>query len=96
MLARISEAFVAVDREWRITYANEQIAELSEFGAGDLIGQDLWEVFPGLAESKFGRVYRGVANGERPGNSSRRLITSPWTGDEFHANAYPSPDGRCG
>ena len=28
MLASISEAFVAVDREWRITYANEQIAAL--------------------------------------------------------------------
>ena len=90
MLARISEAFVAVDREWRITYANEQIAELSEFGAGDLIGQDLWEVFPGLAESKFGRVYReAMESGRVTRLEDHYQPLDRW----FHANAYPSPDG---
>ena len=90
MLARISEAFVAVDREWRITYANEQIAALSEFDAANLIGRDLWEVFPGLAESKFGRLYREAMES---GRVTRLEDHYQPLGRWFHANAYPSPDG---
>jgi PAS domain S-box-containing protein len=90
MLARISEAFVAVDREWRITYANEQIAALSEFDVADLVGRDLWEVFPGLAESKFGRLYReAMESGEVTRLEEHYRPLDRW----FHANAYPSPDG---
>jgi len=90
MLARISEAFVAVDREWRITYANEQIAALSRFDAAELIGRDLWEVFPGLAESKFGRVYReAMESGQVTRLEDHYQPLDRW----FHANAYPAADG---
>src|SRR3712207_2211773 len=44
ILESISDAFFAVDREWRFTYVNRRAEELWSRSREDLLGKDLWEI----------------------------------------------------
>jgi PAS domain S-box-containing protein len=46
VLERITEAFFAVDNQWRLTYFNEKAAELAGKKKEDVIGCNLFEQFP--------------------------------------------------
>ncbi|QLD90473.1 PAS domain S-box protein [Natronomonas salina] len=50
VLGRISDAFYAVDEEFRFTHVNERAEELLEHHEGELLGRRLWDVFPSAAE----------------------------------------------
>ncbi|HET6412852.1 MAG TPA: GAF domain-containing protein [Anaeromyxobacter sp.] len=45
-LENISDAFVALDHEWRYTYVNRRAADLLGKGVEELIGRCPWEIFP--------------------------------------------------
>ncbi|MDS0477652.1 PAS domain S-box protein [Natrinema sp. 1APR25-10V2] len=50
ILGRISDAFYAVDDEFRFTHVNERAAELLQHSEEELLGEKLWDVFPSAAE----------------------------------------------
>jgi PAS domain S-box-containing protein len=90
ILESISEGFVFVDRDWRIEYANEQWAILGGLKLSDAIGKVLWDLFPGLEDSPFGRSYRKAMECHevvRVEEFYKPL--DRW----FHANIYPSSEG---
>lgn len=58
LLESITEAFFAVDREWRFTYINSKTEQLLSRPAQELLGQSLWEAFPYAVDSQFEREYR--------------------------------------
>ncbi|MGQ4555992.1 PAS domain S-box protein [Halobellus sp. GM3] len=51
ILGRVTDAFYAVDEEYRFTHVNDRAAELLQMDAEGLIGETLWEQFPEAAES---------------------------------------------
>lgn len=53
LLASISDAFSALDHEWRYTYANEKVAELAGVPRRQLIGRKIWDVFPDAVGTEF-------------------------------------------
>lgn len=53
LLASISDAFSALDHEWRYTYANEKVAELAGVPREKLLGRTIWEVFPDAVGTEF-------------------------------------------
>ncbi len=53
ILARITDAFVSLDRDLRFTYANEAAQRLSQTPLAALIGKTIWEVFPIKVGSEF-------------------------------------------
>ena len=53
ILESITDAFYAVDRDWRLTYVNHAAEELSQKPRDQLLGRSLWEEFPEVAESGF-------------------------------------------
>ncbi len=87
-----SDAFVAVDAQWRITHANGVYRRLfegfSEPGQ-DLPGQDFWEQIPGLEESEAGARCRGAMESQRP--DSFELNFEP-LGMQLEVRVFPSPD----
>jgi PAS domain S-box-containing protein len=90
ILESISEGFVFVDREWRIRYANEQLAALGAVPLSSILGKTLWAAFPGLENSSFAPAYReGMATGRVTHHEDYYEPSTRW----IHANAYPSPDG---
>jgi PAS domain S-box-containing protein len=58
LLETMATGFVSIDRDWRITYLNRAGERVVGMAAEAVVGQDLWEVFPGLDELEFGRLYR--------------------------------------
>jgi PAS domain S-box-containing protein len=86
----ILEGFVFIDRNWKIQYANERWAEFAGLDISDLIGHDLWESFPGLDETEFGRAYREVME-----NSTLRQLERYYAPLDqwFHVSIYPSQEG---
>jgi PAS domain S-box-containing protein len=50
--------FVAIDRDWRYSYVNASAAALLHSDAASLVGRVIWELFPALADSEFGRALR--------------------------------------
>ena len=90
IIESISEGFLLVDRNWRIGYANEQWAALCGLQLSDAVGKILWDLFPGLDESSFGRSYRKAMEThevERVEEFYKPL--NRW----FHTNIYPSSEG---
>nr|WP_277986325.1 EAL domain-containing protein [Noviherbaspirillum cavernae] len=51
MLESIGDAFVAIDREWRVTYVNRRTARFIGRRRDALIGKTLWEAAPELLTS---------------------------------------------
>ncbi|MBD1933362.1 MULTISPECIES: hybrid sensor histidine kinase/response regulator [Cyanophyceae] len=52
-LESISDAFVALDSEWRYTYVNTHAEHFFQKPREELIGKIVWEVFPPLPNSQF-------------------------------------------
>src|SRR3954466_15697261 len=58
VLERISDAFFALDDQWRFTYVNEKAALLLHRQRGDLLGKVIWEEFPDTETSTFYGQFR--------------------------------------
>lgn len=57
ILEGIGEGFYAVDANWRITRFNSQAARHFARRPDEVIGRNLWHVFPGARETDLGRVF---------------------------------------
>ncbi|MGY3040371.1 diguanylate cyclase (GGDEF)-like protein/PAS domain S-box-containing protein [Rhodanobacter sp. TND4EL1] len=53
---RITDAYVALDRDWRCTCANAKACELFGRSAEELMGRHLWSEFPGGHDGAFQRA----------------------------------------
>ncbi|MEM7792917.1 MAG: response regulator [Cyanobacteria bacterium P01_C01_bin.118] len=58
VLESITDAFIALDRTWAITYVNAQAAEILKRDILDLLGQDFWKVLPDSLGKRFTEHYR--------------------------------------
>ncbi|MEH2193792.1 MAG: ATP-binding protein [Nostoc sp.] len=53
VLAGIQDQFFVLDQEWRYTFVNDRVAEVVGIQKEDLLGRNIWEVFPDMAKSEF-------------------------------------------
>ena len=86
----ITEGFVAVDREWRCTYANGEAAWLLRNTRERLLGKNLWKEFPDLVGTTFEAEFRRALTKQIP--SEFEAFYAPlntW----FETRAYPSAEG---
>lgn len=87
---RITDAFVALDAEWRYTYVNRKAAAVFGRRAEDLIGRTIWEEFPEGRDEPFADAYRAAMADQQP--RSIEAYYPPY--DRWFENRiYPSPDG---
>lgn len=64
ILDGISDGFNSFDRDWRYTYVNAAAARLVRKTPEELLGRNLWDLWPHAADSPFGIAYRrAVAEG---------------------------------
>ena len=91
ILESISDAFNTFDREWRYTYVNAAGARMAHKSREELLGKNLWELWPYLAESPFGAAYRRAVAENVP-VQLEAFYPEPlnaW----FQVRCYPSPEG---
>jgi PAS domain S-box-containing protein len=91
ILESISDGFNTFDREWRYTYVNSAAAKLVGKTPEELLGKNLWELWPQAADSPFGAAYR------RAVAENIRVEVEAFYGDPlnawFEVRCYPSPEG---
>nr|WP_294903202.1 PAS domain S-box protein [uncultured Lacibacter sp.] len=90
LIERISDAFIAVDNEFRYTFLNKQAEELIHKRAEDLIGRAVWEIFPDAVGSDTYRAFEKAMNEQvYVTNTDHYPALDLW--QENHI--YPSSDG---
>ncbi len=65
ILESISDAFYAVDRDWKLTYFNRKAEDLWGRTRGDLLGKVYWEEFPQAAEGAIHAAHLRAAREQR-------------------------------
>jgi diguanylate cyclase (GGDEF)-like protein/PAS domain S-box-containing protein len=90
MLESIGDAFFAVDRDWRVIYANGKAANFIGVELGGSIGKPLLEIAPELAGTELLRRYVEAMASGRPVS-----VETYWppAGAWLEARAYPTADG---
>ncbi|MES2465189.1 MAG: PAS domain-containing protein [Armatimonadota bacterium] len=58
ILESVTEGFFALDSEWRFIYVNTEAERILSRRREELLGQSLWEMFPGTVGSEFEASYR--------------------------------------
>ncbi len=60
ILESITDAFVSLDREWRITYVNQAVARMNNLQPSEMIGKTHWDVWPWSVGTIVEQTYRVV------------------------------------
>jgi PAS domain S-box-containing protein len=96
ILESVTDAFYALDRDWRLTYVNEQTVQFASELAGreltrdQVLGETLWALLPGTVGTSLDHNYRRAMRDQEPVVFEYRYPDSkPW----FEVRAYPSEQG---
>jgi polar amino acid transport system substrate-binding protein len=89
ILSGATDVFVAVDKDWKCTYANPRACEVFGLPEAELIGAGLWDRLPELASGFYAPLLQAM--------SRRRPATAqgfyPPLEKWFNVKAYPLLDG---
>jgi PAS domain S-box-containing protein len=90
ILESISDAFYAVDKNWKFTYFNKEAENLLLKKAEDVLGKNIWELFPASADTVIRKIYQRVARSKKKESFEYHY---PGNGKWYEINAYPSHGG---
>ena len=89
VLESIADAFFAVDSQWRFTYVNRMAENLLARPRAELIGRELWTVFPALRETALAPELERAARDRVPVDfEMQRSSHENW----YEVHAYPGED----
>jgi PAS domain S-box-containing protein len=87
---RITDGFIALDKDFRYTYANKKIGELTHMDPQWLLGKLVWEVFPEAKESSTYKAFKEAMDTQRfTINTDYYAPLDLWQQNFI----YPSPEG---
>jgi len=89
-LESISDAFYAVDGQWRFTYVNGKAEELWGRSREELLGKIIWDEFP---EAVGSESYRQIKRAMEEGLTTEFETISPVLDAWVAGRAYPSAEG---
>lgn len=90
ILESLTDAFVALDHEWRFTYVNRVAEQLLKRSRQELLGRVAWEEFPEAVGSRFQREYERAVREQTPVHF---VEFYPPLAAWFEVRADPTPDG---
>jgi PAS domain S-box-containing protein len=93
ILESITDAFYAVDRDWRLTYVNRRTEQLWGQPRDQLLGRRLWDVFAGVEGLEATEDYRLHARAARAGEPVQAEFRSAVLGSWVSVSLYPRADG---
>jgi PAS domain S-box-containing protein len=91
-LESTTDAFFAVDRAWRLIRVNQQAERLWLRRREDILGRNLWEVFPEAVGGPFYRMYEQVMCTGAPAHLEEFYPHAP-NNNWFEVHAYATPEG---
>jgi PAS domain S-box-containing protein len=61
IMERVSDGFVALDKDWYYTYVNKKAGEILNRDPASLMGKDIWQEFPdGIGEPFFSAYHKAM------------------------------------
>jgi PAS domain-containing protein len=96
ILESITDEFFALDRQWRYTYINERALDRvralkgEELTCEDLLGKNLWELYPEAVRTVFYQKYREAMRGQI---TVQFEAYSPLSDRWIEVHAYTSAEG---
>ncbi|WP_432503480.1 SpoIIE family protein phosphatase [Kineococcus arenarius] len=91
VLESMPTAFYSVDREWRFTYVNAEAERLLRRSREELLGRDVWELYPDAAGTSFDTEFRRALRTGEP--VAFEAHYPPPLDAWFEVRAWPDPDG---
>jgi diguanylate cyclase (GGDEF)-like protein/PAS domain S-box-containing protein len=90
VINRVSDGFVALDKNWHYTFVNDNAAEILGRSSDQLIGKHIWTEFPDGVGQKFYHAYQKAMTEQEP--CYLEEYYPPY--DRWFENyIYPSPQG---
>jgi PAS domain S-box-containing protein len=90
LLESITDGFFALDKKWRFTYINGQAERLLQKNQNELLGKNIWSVFPEIIGTTFHREYqRAMLEQVSVEFEEFYLPLNCW----LQVHAYPAKDG---
>lgn len=90
ILERITDGFIALDKDFRYKYVNQKVAELTHKDPASLIGRNVWEVFPdAVGTDTYHAFTKAMQEQAYTTNTDHFEPLELW--QENHI--YPSPNG---
>jgi PAS domain S-box-containing protein len=90
VLTSISDAFSALDRDWRYIYVNDKVAELAGWPKEKMIGRVIWEIFPEAIGTEFYDLAHMAMEKQVPAQGE--FFHAPW-GRWLETRIYPTKNG---
>ncbi len=90
VLGSIDDHLVSYDTDWRCTYVSSKAAEMVGHDAGDMVGRNIWALFPDLVGGPY---YEAVHRAVREQVKVRAEHHSRVNGRWYENHIYPSLDG---
>ncbi len=88
ILEKTSDGFVTLDRTWNFAYCNARAERMFKTRREDLIGHNVWEIYPQLIGSVLEKNFREVMEEQTP-----REFEAAVQGALLEVHSYPSGDG---
>ena len=90
VLEHISDAFYALDFEWRFTYVNARAARRWGRPPAEMIGRCFWEAFPQVLGTQAEQEHRRALAEQVPAHYE---VSSPVFGGWLEVSIYPAGEG---
>ncbi|HXC97328.1 MAG TPA: PAS domain-containing protein [Edaphobacter sp.] len=91
LLTQITEGIVCVNRNWIVTFANEEARYRGRINPADInSNRTFWEMYPHLPGTELEEIYRRVM---RTGEKATVEYYSERTDGWFNVSIYPTDDG---
>lgn len=90
MLNSITDGFYALDRNWNFTYVNKKAEEVLAHSYHELVGSQIWQLFPEARETVFLTEFQRAMN---EGQTIEFEAIYPKTNKWFSMRVYPAPEG---
>ena len=92
ILTSISEAFGSLDERWRFVHANDKLVSLTGKPLTELLGREIQDVWPELAESPAREELQRAVHQQVP---VRMDVFVPRLSRWYETRAYPQAHGLC-
>lgn len=90
ILSSITDGFYALDGDWRFTFINERAQAILQVSASAVLGQNFFDIFPQVRDTRVHEIYRKVmADGQPDRFEFISPILKRWTS----FSVYPAKDG---
>ncbi len=90
ILASIRDGFYVLNRDWQFTYVSDRYCEIVEMPRHEILGQNIWQLFPAAVETEAYFQFQRAIAAQTP--IQFEYLYQPWQCWHEH-RLYPSPEG---